>query len=104
VSARRLRIAIFGCGTAGPAAAVLLRRQGHEVVLFERAEECKAVGAGLVTEWWFLVTAWLRSDCGWLIPLKWAFFRVLNRVRWARLLMTLSMAGLAGSERSRTGD
>ena len=45
-----LRIAIIGCGTAGPAAAVLLRRQGHDVVLFERAEECKAVGAGFLLQ------------------------------------------------------
>ncbi|MGL5020179.1 MAG: FAD-dependent oxidoreductase, partial [Luteolibacter sp.] len=50
MSARPLRIAIVGCGTAGPAAAVLLRRQGHEVVLFERAEECKAVGAGFLLQ------------------------------------------------------
>ncbi len=45
-----LRIAIIGCGTAGPAAAVLLRRLGHEVVLFERAESCKAVGAGFLLQ------------------------------------------------------
>jgi 2-polyprenyl-6-methoxyphenol hydroxylase-like FAD-dependent oxidoreductase len=45
-----LRIAIIGCGTAGPAAAVLLARQGHEVVLFERADECKAVGAGFLLQ------------------------------------------------------
>jgi 2-polyprenyl-6-methoxyphenol hydroxylase-like FAD-dependent oxidoreductase len=50
VSARLLRIAIVGCGTAGPASAVLLRRQGHEVVLFERAKECKAVGAGFLLQ------------------------------------------------------
>jgi 2-polyprenyl-6-methoxyphenol hydroxylase-like FAD-dependent oxidoreductase len=45
-----LRIAIVGCGTAGPAAAVLLSRQGHEVVLFERADACKAVGAGFLLQ------------------------------------------------------
>ncbi len=45
-----LRIAIIGCGTAGPAAAVLLRRLGHEVVLCERADECKAVGAGFLLQ------------------------------------------------------
>lgn len=50
VSARLLRIAIIGCGTAGPAAAVLLKRQGHEVILFERADECKAVGAGFLLQ------------------------------------------------------
>jgi 2-polyprenyl-6-methoxyphenol hydroxylase-like FAD-dependent oxidoreductase len=45
-----LRIAIVGCGTAGPAAAVLLKRLGHDVVLFERADECKAVGAGFLLQ------------------------------------------------------
>ncbi|RYD46522.1 MAG: FAD-dependent monooxygenase, partial [Verrucomicrobiaceae bacterium] len=46
----KLRIAVVGCGTAGPAAATLLSRQGHEVVLFERASECKAVGAGFLLQ------------------------------------------------------
>ena len=50
MNAHPLRIAIVGCGTAGPAAAVLLSRQGHEVVLFERADECKAVGAGFLLQ------------------------------------------------------
>ncbi len=45
-----LRVAIVGCGTAGPAAAVLLSRLGHKVVLFERAEECRAVGAGFLLQ------------------------------------------------------
>lgn len=45
-----LRIAIVGCGTAGPAAAILLRRQGHDVVLFERAPACKPVGAGFLLQ------------------------------------------------------
>ena len=47
---KSLRIAIVGCGTAGPAAAVLLSRLGHQVVLFERAEECRAVGAGFLLQ------------------------------------------------------
>jgi len=46
----KLRIGIIGCGTAGPAAATLLSRQGHDVVLFERAAECKAVGAGFLLQ------------------------------------------------------
>lgn len=50
MKAHPLRIAIVGCGTAGPAAAVLLCRQGHDVVLFERADECKAVGAGFLLQ------------------------------------------------------
>lgn len=47
---KALRIAIVGCGSAGPAAATLLRRQGHDVVLFERAPECRPVGAGFLLQ------------------------------------------------------
>jgi 2-polyprenyl-6-methoxyphenol hydroxylase-like FAD-dependent oxidoreductase len=45
-----LRIAVVGCGSAGPAAATLLRRQGHDVTLFERAPECRPVGAGFLLQ------------------------------------------------------
>ena len=45
-----LRIAIIGCGSAGPAAATLLQRQGHRVMLFERAPECRPVGAGFLLQ------------------------------------------------------
>jgi len=45
-----LKIGIVGCGTAGPAAAILLKRQGHEVTVFERAPECRAVGAGILLQ------------------------------------------------------
>jgi 2-polyprenyl-6-methoxyphenol hydroxylase-like FAD-dependent oxidoreductase len=44
------KVAVVGCGTAGPAVAVLLRRQGHDVTLFERAPECRAVGAGFLLQ------------------------------------------------------
>ncbi|MFD0896073.1 FAD-dependent monooxygenase [Luteolibacter ambystomatis] len=47
---RKLRIAVVGCGSAGPAAATLLERAGHEVVVFERAPECRAVGAGFLLQ------------------------------------------------------
>lgn len=47
---KRMRIAVAGCGSAGPAAATLLRRQGHDVVLFERAPECRPVGAGFLLQ------------------------------------------------------
>ena len=46
----RLRVAVVGCGTAGPAAAILLGVQGHEVTVFERAPECRAVGAGFLLQ------------------------------------------------------
>jgi 2-polyprenyl-6-methoxyphenol hydroxylase-like FAD-dependent oxidoreductase len=45
-----LRVAVVGCGSAGPAAATLLKRQGHDVVLFERAPECRPVGAGFLLQ------------------------------------------------------
>ncbi len=42
--------AVIGCGTAGPAAAALLARQGWRVVIFERATELSPVGAGLLLQ------------------------------------------------------
>ncbi len=45
-----MRIAVIGCGTAGPAAAVLLARQGHEVLLLERVAEPGPVGAGIMLQ------------------------------------------------------
>ena len=45
-----LTVAIVGCGTAGPAAATLLARDGHRVKLFERAESLEAVGAGFLLQ------------------------------------------------------
>lgn len=45
-----LRVAIVGSGSAGPATAIFLARAGHEVVLFERAREELAVGAGFLLQ------------------------------------------------------
>ena len=45
-----MKIAVIGCGTAGPAAAILLARRGHDVSVFERAPECRAVGAGFLLQ------------------------------------------------------
>ncbi|MEO0415291.1 MAG: NAD(P)/FAD-dependent oxidoreductase [Verrucomicrobiota bacterium] len=47
---KQLRIAIVGCGTTGPATAIYLSRQGHEVSIFERAPKCEAVGAGFMLQ------------------------------------------------------
>ena len=44
------RIAIVGCGTAGPAAALFLHRAGHDVEIFERAPVLGPVGAGLLVQ------------------------------------------------------
>lgn len=42
-----LRIAVVGCGTAGPAATIRLARAGHDVTVLEAADEPGAVGAGI---------------------------------------------------------
>ncbi len=47
---RTLRVGIIGCGTAGPALAVLLRRAGHTVDIFERAATPGPVGAGILIQ------------------------------------------------------
>jgi 2-polyprenyl-6-methoxyphenol hydroxylase-like FAD-dependent oxidoreductase len=43
-----MRIAIVGYGIAGIAAAILLRRQGHDIAPFEQAEALGPVGGGLL--------------------------------------------------------
>ncbi|MGD2131348.1 MAG: NAD(P)/FAD-dependent oxidoreductase [Maricaulaceae bacterium] len=45
-----MRIAVIGCGVGGMAAALGLKRGGHEVEIFERFEEPKPVGAGLLLQ------------------------------------------------------
>jgi 2-polyprenyl-6-methoxyphenol hydroxylase-like FAD-dependent oxidoreductase len=50
VKPRNLRIAIAGAGPAGLAAALYLHRTGHRVTIFERFEEPKPVGSGLILQ------------------------------------------------------
>ena len=45
-----LRVAIVGAGTAGPAAALLLARDGHAVELFEAFAEPLPLGAGILLQ------------------------------------------------------
>jgi FAD-dependent urate hydroxylase len=47
---KKLRIAIAGYGIAGIAAAVFLRRQGHDIVHFEQASEPAFAGGGLLLQ------------------------------------------------------
>jgi 2-polyprenyl-6-methoxyphenol hydroxylase-like FAD-dependent oxidoreductase len=47
---RALRIAIAGAGTAGLAAAAFLTRDGHDVHLYERFDEPRPLGAGLMLQ------------------------------------------------------
>src|SRR5689334_20065694 len=43
----KLRIAIVGAGIGGLAAAVLLKRAGHDVTVYEQADRFARVGAGI---------------------------------------------------------
>lgn len=45
-----MRVGIVGCGTAGQAAALLLHRAGHVVVVHERSAVLDAIGAGLLLQ------------------------------------------------------
>ncbi|WP_174291983.1 FAD-dependent oxidoreductase [Sphingomonas bacterium] len=45
-----LHIAVAGCGPGGLAAALLLRRDGHRVRLFERFAEPQPIGSGLMIQ------------------------------------------------------
>jgi 2-polyprenyl-6-methoxyphenol hydroxylase-like FAD-dependent oxidoreductase len=47
---RPLEIGVIGAGTAGSAAALMLRRAGHEVCLIERFAIPGAIGAGIVLQ------------------------------------------------------
>ncbi len=43
-------IAVIGCGTGGPAAALFFARNGHRVEIFERVADPRPVGAGIVLQ------------------------------------------------------
>lgn len=47
---RRLDIAVAGAGVAGLAAATLLARAGHRVVVYERFETAQPIGSGLMIQ------------------------------------------------------
>jgi 2-polyprenyl-6-methoxyphenol hydroxylase-like FAD-dependent oxidoreductase len=47
---RPYKIAIVGSGMAGLSAGMLLSRLGHEITLFERFEEPKSIGAGILIQ------------------------------------------------------
>ena len=47
---KRLNIAIAGCGVAGLACAALLRRQGANVVLFDKLETPRPLGSGIILQ------------------------------------------------------
>lgn len=45
-----MQVGVIGCGTAGPAAAIMLARRGHRVQLFDQAAELKPLGAGILLQ------------------------------------------------------
>jgi salicylate hydroxylase len=47
---KSLEIAVCGCGPAGLSAALLLKRAGHQIQLFERYDEPRPVGSGLLLQ------------------------------------------------------
>ena len=47
---RPLSIAVVGCGIAGSASAILLKRQGHDVSLLEQSPVLRPVGAGVMLQ------------------------------------------------------
>ncbi len=50
VQPESLLIGVVGAGTAGAAAALLLARAGHQVTIFERVAQPRAVGAGITLQ------------------------------------------------------
>ncbi|MGE0280002.1 MAG: FAD-dependent oxidoreductase [Rhizobiaceae bacterium] len=50
MKARNLNIAVAGAGPAGLAAALYLHRAGHSVTIFERFDEPKPLGSGLILQ------------------------------------------------------
>jgi len=50
ISSKKYKIAISGAGISGTTSAFLLAEQGHQVTLFERAEKCMPVGAGILLQ------------------------------------------------------
>ncbi|QDT09990.1 FAD-dependent oxidoreductase [Planctomycetes bacterium K23_9] len=45
-----MKIAIAGCGIAGTATGAFLARDGHDVTVFEQAEQCQPIGAGIMLQ------------------------------------------------------
>lgn len=92
-----LRIGVVGCGTAGPVAAILLARAGHDVTMLESADEPGAVGAGI---WLQELGQQVLDGLGLLDDLR-AVSRPVTRIDMVnvagRRLMDVGYADLLGS-------
>ena len=89
-----LRIAIIGSGTAGPAAGILLARAGHEVVIFERAEQKLPVGAGFLLQPTGLAVLRQLGLSDVLLPHTAAITKLFCRTRSGRVLLNLPYSEL----------
>src|SRR5262245_47684252 len=45
-----MKVGVVGSGTGGASAALLLARDGHEVEIFERVDDPRPVGAGILLQ------------------------------------------------------
>jgi 2-polyprenyl-6-methoxyphenol hydroxylase-like FAD-dependent oxidoreductase len=61
---RAFDIAIIGAGIAGLAAATLLRRAGHRVVVYERCAASRPIGSGLMLQPTGLAALERLDPCG----------------------------------------
>lgn len=90
-----LHVGVVGCGTAGPAAALLLARAGHDVTLLEGADALHPVGAGLLVQ---PDGQWVLNEMRLLGPVSARAARVerlVGRTAAGRRVLDLSYADLA---------
>lgn len=87
---RTLKVAIVGCGSAGPAAATLraYSRRRRRVLRYY----------GFSTR---QLTPWFQSDYEFLDPIRHFFFRLMQCLPPARKFMTRTMAGMVGGQASQ---
>ncbi|MDJ0848640.1 MAG: NAD(P)/FAD-dependent oxidoreductase [Myxococcota bacterium] len=95
MASRPLRVGIVGCGSAGPAAALLLARAGHEVRIFEQTRALEPVGTGFLLQPTGLQVL-ERLDLREAVEHHGArVARLLSRTRSGRVLLDLQYARLA---------
>jgi 2-polyprenyl-6-methoxyphenol hydroxylase-like FAD-dependent oxidoreductase len=89
-----MNIAIIGYGTAGQAAAILLSRDGHQVEVFERAQELGPVGAGFLLQPTGLQVLWELGVLEQALSHGRAVRRLYGETPCGRAVMDMRYAGL----------
>ena len=89
-----LHIAIVGYGTAGQAAAVLLERDGHDVVVFERVPRPGPVGAGFLLQPSGLEVLWQMDLLDQVLAHGARVERLFGDTPCGRAVMDMRYAGL----------